>query len=156
MLHIYQITVARSGFAIYHLVCLILAVPDEPRLVAPSSLIENQELLQPITCTSHVGYPPGNLRFKIKPRGHTTFFPLQEGTSVTSGTCGTNKTVSLMYTPTKDANGTLLKCVVENKHVPHAHDLSSVIELKVIPGKLQLFRVFTLFRLHVLDKYFWI
>lgn len=55
---------------------------------------------------------------------------------MTSGTCGTNKTISLMYTPTKDANGTLLKCIVDNEHVPNIQELSSVLELKIIPGEM--------------------
>ena len=113
-------------------------MPEKPVLSSLSPLIEGRELEHPVTCSASVGYPPGNLRFEIKPRGHPSFFPIPVGDLTLSGPCNIMRQISLTYTPTKEANGTLLKCIVENNHVRFANDLSAVMELQVIPGRIYL------------------
>lgn len=43
--------------------------PSAPVLLMPDSLVADQEPEAPIWCTAHLGFPPGEIRWLIKPKG---------------------------------------------------------------------------------------
>lgn len=59
-----------------------------------------------------------------------------DGFGVTqSGECGQIVDTSLFYTPTIDANGTLLKCLVNSNTTNPTVDLAVVKEIRILPSK---------------------
>ncbi|KAK3602483.1 hypothetical protein CHS0354_022349 [Potamilus streckersoni] len=131
----YVFTVYSPGFEISATGQLkVRAIPQKPQLSLPIEVVEDREIKHPITCTANVGYPPGRLQWFIKPKGTADFIPFEGKILSTSGTCSNFITSSLLYIPTREGNGTLLKCQVINTKVPSLQDLSDVGEIKVLPG----------------------
>ncbi|KAL3848300.1 hypothetical protein ACJMK2_019168 [Sinanodonta woodiana] len=112
----------------------VRAIPQKPQISLPIEVVEDREIKHPITCTANVGYPPGRLQWLIKPKGAADFIPFEGKILSTSGTCSNFVTSSLLYTPSREGNGTLLKCQVINTKVPSLQDLSDVGEIKVLPA----------------------
>ncbi|WAR28060.1 hypothetical protein MAR_013764 [Mya arenaria] len=105
-----------------------------PVLEIPDNLVEDQEPETPVKCSAHLGYPPGELQWFIKGRGVSNFLPVAGFTVENSGECGQIVTTSLYYTPTREANGSLLKCAVVGHTSKQSTELVAVQEIKMLPS----------------------
>ncbi|KAH3810122.1 hypothetical protein DPMN_138508 [Dreissena polymorpha] len=127
-------TDAGSGF--YRLAKLdYTEPPTTPRLKIPADLVERWKASTPVSCHGNVGFPERTLQLHVKPKGRTTFVKI-EGLTTSAGHCGQNTTASLIYTPTRGANGSTVKCVVVGKGDGLILQESPEIKLTILPNDL--------------------
>lgn len=101
----------------------------------PVELVEDREIVHPIVCTANIGYPPGRLMWKIRPKGYNKFLPFEDAKVEFSGKCNNIVSSTIIYTPTLEGNGTVLKCEVVNNHVTTKEELYTTAVVKIVKGK---------------------
>ncbi|XP_071084323.1 uncharacterized protein [Haliotis cracherodii] len=116
----------------------IVNIPTKPHLSLPVELIANRKIKEPITCVGNVGYPEGFLYLQMKSKSSPHFTTLPAHVTYDRRECHVTATAQLIgFSPTLEANGTVIRCMIENSRLlPRGHDVSTAAALAVLPDDI--------------------
>ncbi|XP_046574727.1 uncharacterized protein LOC124282747 isoform X2 [Haliotis rubra] len=116
----------------------IVNIPTQPRLSLPVELISNRKIKEPISCVGNVGYPEGFLFLQMKSKSSPHFTTLPAHVTYDRRECHVTATAQLTgFSPTLEANGTIIRCAIENSRLlSRDDDVSTAAVMAVLPDNI--------------------
>ncbi|XP_067668658.1 uncharacterized protein [Haliotis asinina] len=116
----------------------IISIPTQPHLSLPVELIANRKIKEPISCVGNVGYPEGFLFLQMKSKSSPHFTTLPAHVTYYRHECHVTAKVQLIgFSPTLEANGTIIRCAIENSRLLSGDDdVSAAAVMAVLPDDI--------------------